>query len=83
VSDDHEDIGWPTPEEEAAMNRAADKTHASLIREKIREELDEIAADIEGYKYDLAEARKSLYAARARRAELKAKLAELKAKGAK
>lgn len=47
-------------------------------REAIREELEEIAADVEGFLYDLGEAKKSLYAARSRKAELKASLAALK-----
>ena len=47
-------------------------------KEAIHEELQEIAADLEGFKYDRDEALKSIYAARARRSELRTKLAAMK-----
>jgi uncharacterized coiled-coil DUF342 family protein len=47
-------------------------------KETVRDELDEINADLVGLKYDRDEAVKAIYAAQARKAELRAKLAELR-----
>jgi uncharacterized coiled-coil DUF342 family protein len=66
----------PAHNEEPAMT-AAEKREA---RSDIRDELDEVDADIEGARFELAELWERMRELKARKAELRARLAELRAK---
>jgi chromosome segregation ATPase len=54
------------------------KRERAELRSDIRDEIEEIDADLIGYLEDLRRAKEDIAAARDRKGELKAKLAELK-----
>jgi hypothetical protein len=54
MCDDHEEIGWPTPEEEASLDRAAEAGAAALAKQTDADRERLFAAAEEARQYRLA-----------------------------